>query len=53
MKIAEAVGKKRDIPILAGCAGFAAKLPELLKLPVKKSGDVKLKRKPCFPVRQC
>lgn len=42
-EIAEAVSKKSDIPILAGCAGFAAKLPELLKLPVKKSGDVKLK----------
>ena len=47
-EIAEAVSKKRDIPILAGCAGFAAKLPELLKLPVKKSGDVKLKENLVF-----
>ena len=47
-EIAEAVSKKSDIPILAGCAGFAAKLPELLKLPVKKSGDVKLKENLVF-----
>ena len=47
-EIAETVGKKRDIPILAGCAGFAAKLPELLKLPVKESGDVKLKENLVF-----
>lgn len=47
-EIAEAVGKKRDIPILAGCAGFAAKLPVLLKLPVKESGDVKLKENLVF-----
>ena len=47
-EIAEAVSKKSDIPILAGCAGFAAKLPELLKLQVKKSGDVKLKENLVF-----
>ena len=47
-EIAEAVSKKSDIPILAGCDGFAAKLPELLKLPVKKSGDVKLKENLVF-----
>jgi uncharacterized protein YgbK (DUF1537 family) len=47
-EIAEAVGKKRDIPILAGCAGFAAKLPELLKLSVKESDDVKLKENLVF-----
>ena len=47
-EIAEAVSKKSDIPILAGCAGFAAKLPELLKLPVKKSDDVKLKENLVF-----
>lgn len=47
-EIAEAVSKKSDIPILAGCAGFAAKLPELMKLPVKKSGDVKLKENLVF-----
>ena len=47
-EIAETVGKKRDSPILAGCAGFAAKLPELLKLPVKESGDVKLKENLVF-----
>ena len=47
-EIAEAVSKKSDIPILAGCAGFAAKLPELLKLPVKESGDVKLKENLVF-----
>ena len=47
-EIAEAVGKKSDIPILAGCAGFAAKLPVLLKLPVKESGDVQLKENLVF-----
>lgn len=47
-EIAEAVSKKSDIPILAGCAGFAAKLPELLKLPVKESGDVQLKENLVF-----
>ena len=47
-EIAEVVGKKKDIPILAGCAGFAAKLPELLKLPVKESGGVKLKENLVF-----
>lgn len=47
-EIAESVGKKSDIPILAGCAGFAAKLPELLKLPVKESDDVKLKENLVF-----
>lgn len=52
-EIAEAVSKKSDIPILAGCAGFAAKLPELLKLPGEKKRRCEIKRKPCFPVRQC
>lgn len=47
-EIAEAVSKKSDIPILAGCAGFAAKLPVLLKLPVKESGDVQLKENLVF-----
>lgn len=47
-EIAEAVSKKSDIPILAGCAGFAAKLPELLKLSVKESDDVKLKENLVF-----
>ena len=42
-EIAEVVSKKKEIPILSGCAGFAAKLPELLDLSVKESGDVKLK----------
>ena len=47
-EIAEAVSKKSDIPILAGCAGFAAKLPKLLKLSVKESDDVKLKENLVF-----
>lgn len=47
-EIAESVCKKKDIPILAGCAGFAAKLPELLKLSVKESDDVKLKENLVF-----
>lgn len=47
-EIAEAVGKKKEIPILSGCAGFAAKLPELLELPVKESGSVELKENLVF-----
>ena len=47
-EIAEVVSKKKEIPILSGCAGFAAKLPELLELPVKESGDVKLKENLVF-----
>ena len=47
-EIAEVVSKKKEIPILSGCAGFAAKLPELLKLPVKESSGVKLKENLVF-----
>lgn len=47
-EIAALVKRKKDIPILAGCAGFAAKLPELLELPVKESGSVKLKENLVF-----
>jgi len=47
-EIAEAVSKKKEIPILSGCAGFAAKLPELLELPVKESGSVELKENLVF-----
>ena len=38
-EIAETVGKKRDIPILAGCAGLR-QASGASELPVKRSGDV-------------
>ncbi len=47
-EIAAAVRMRKDMPILSGCAGFAAKLPELLELPVKESGSVELKENLVF-----
>lgn len=47
-EIAALVKNGKQIPILSGCAGFAARLPELLELPVKESGSVKLKENLVF-----
>ena len=47
-EIAALVKAGKEMPILAGCAGFAAKLSELLELPVKESGSVELKENLVF-----
>lgn len=47
-EIAALVKAGKAMPILAGCAGFAAKLPEVLELPMKESGSVELKENLVF-----
>lgn len=47
-EIAALVKAGKKMPVLAGCAGFASKLPELLELPVKESSSVKLKENLVF-----
>lgn len=47
-EIAALVKAEKAMPILAGCAGFAAKLTEVLELPMKESGSVELKENLVF-----